>query len=107
MIAIVLLEFQGIFFESLSDQDDDFYKVESGTPIDNLRGKLQKRAQKVFEMFPATLFQTEWKEKSLNTGAGRSVLRSTFQQLKITKGAFNWKNSALVKGAGASSKSGG
>lgn len=107
MVAIVLLEFQAVFFQTLSDQDDEFFTVEDADPREYLRNKLKKRAQKLFECFPADLFQTEWKEKSLNTGAGRSVLQVVFTGLKSTKGSFNWKQSALVKGSGTTAKTSG
>jgi hypothetical protein len=98
MVAIVLFEFQATFFESLSDQDEEFFEVEGGDVREQLRLKLKKRAQKLFESFPSKLFQTEWKEKSLNTSAGRSALQSVFGEMKKTKGKFNFKNSNLVKG---------
>jgi hypothetical protein len=98
MVAIVLFEFQNVFFESLSDQDEEFFEIESDNRLDSLRSKLQKRATKLFESFPPELFQESWKEKSLNTGAGRSALQAVFTEMKKHKGNWNWKNSTLVKG---------
>jgi hypothetical protein len=98
MVAIVLLEFQNVFFESLSDQDDDFFKVEGAAPLVFLREKLKNRATKLFESFPKELFQVKWETSSLNIGAGKAALKRCFYEMKKNKGHWDWKQSALVDG---------
>jgi hypothetical protein len=99
--AIVLFELQQTFLENLGNQDESYFEV-SKDPVEakaQLLNKIRTRADKMLGYIPAEFFETEWKTKSLSTGAGRDALQTTLGKLVKTKGAHQWKNTTLVKGA--------
>lgn len=101
MTAIVLFELQQTFLENLGNQDESYFEV-SADPDEakaQLLNKIRTRADKMLEYIPAEFFETEWKTKSLSTGAGRDALQTTLGKLVKTKGAHQWKSTTLVKGA--------
>ncbi|MEI7855420.1 MAG: hypothetical protein WCJ06_17065 [Planctomycetota bacterium] len=100
IVAIVLLEFQNVFFESLTAQEEEFFevKVKSDDPLDFLREKLKKKATKHFNSFPEALFQKLWGTNSLNIGPGRDALNECFSSMNKNKGRYKWEQSTLVKG---------
>lgn len=98
-IAVVLLELQQAFFNDLNYQDEEFFETQDAPdPVEHLRAKLRKRAQKVLEYFPDEFFQSTWKIKSLNTGAGRVALQDALSELLKTKGKYQFSKSLLFTG---------
>jgi hypothetical protein len=99
MIAAVLSAFQDTFLKSLSEQDEDFFKTPEGVdPVQELLRKCRERTKKVLQFFPPEFFAKVWKQKSLNTGAGKTVLLNVLQEMKDSKGRFGYANSSLITG---------
>ena len=86
IIAVVLNELQNAFFVHLNQQDEEFFAVKEGNPLEVLRTKLRKRAEKFFEYFPADFFSREWGLKSLSIGPGRETLSKTINEFVNKKG---------------------
>ena len=98
MIAVVLLELQSTFLENLGLQDEEYFEAKTDTPIEELNAKVRDRAQKVSSYFPIDFFANRWAMKSLNTGAGRVALRTSFNNLVVQKGSYKYGNSSLFTG---------
>ena len=99
MIAAVLSQFQETYLKSLSEQDEEFFKTNpDADAVQDLLRKCRDRCKKILPFFPPEFFAKEWKQKSLNTGAGKNLLADTFQQMKDKKGNFGYGNSALITG---------
>jgi hypothetical protein len=101
MIAAVLMEYQNTFFMNLAMQDDDYFEIRnesSQTPIDQLRGQVKKRAEKVAGMIPIEFFQATWKMKSLNTGVGLKAIQGALNQFTMNSGNYQYEKSSLITG---------
>jgi len=99
IIAVVLLEFQERFFNHLNQQDEEFWDVKgSESPIIDIREKIKKRGQKFCEYLPPDFWASEWKTKSLNTGAGRKALSDCLKSLVDKKGLYQFTRSTLITG---------
>jgi hypothetical protein len=101
MIAAVLLEFQNAFFVNLAQQDEDFFLTDpekKQSPIEQLREKIRKRAEKVASFIPVGFFQVKWKMTSLNNGVGRVALQTALKALVENKGAYQYEKSTVVTG---------
>ncbi len=105
IIAVVLIELQEAYFVHLNQQDEEFFLVREGIPIDALRMKLRKRAEKFFEYFPAEFFSMNWVLKSLSIGPGRVALSQTIEQLVSKKGKFQYANCSLITGNAGGARS--
>lgn len=106
IIAAVLLELQEAYFVHLNQQDEEFFLVKEGNPLEILRMKLRKRAEKFFEYFPADFFGMKWALKSLSIGPGRVALSQTIEQLVSKKGKFQYASCSLITGnVGGTSRS--
>ena len=103
IVAAVLLGLQSAFLGNLNQQDEEFFQVTGSDPVQAMRTKLIKRSEKFVEWFPPKFFSTEWKTKSLNTGAGKRDLEEAFRQLVVNKGSYVDARSALVSGSSSSS----
>jgi len=96
MLAVVLLQFQTVFLEDLGRRDDEFFENKTK---EELIAKIEERVRTHFlTWFPTDLFAREWKIKSLNTGAGKTVLLECFTEMERKRGKFGYANSALVTG---------
>lgn len=99
MIAAVLSQFQETYLKSLSEQDDEFFKTDlEMDSVQELLRKCRERCKKILPFFPPEFFAKEWRQKSLNTGAGKTQLIDTFQQMKDSKGRFGYANCGLITG---------
>jgi hypothetical protein len=101
MIAAVLMEYQNTFFMNLAMQDDDYFEIKnesSQTPIDQLRGQVKRRAEKVAGMIPIEFFQATWKMKSLNTGVGLKAIQGALNQFTMNSGNYQYEKSSLITG---------
>lgn len=100
-IAAVLLELQNAFLINLAQQDEEFFEIDSDKkqpPLDQLREKIRKRAEKVASFIPVGFFQANWKMKSLNTGAGRTALQTALKAFVENKGNYQYDKSSVVTG---------
>ncbi len=101
MIAAVLMEFQNTFFINLATQDDEYFEVKTeskDTPIDQLRGQVKKRAEKVAKLIPVEFFQAKWKMKSLNTSVGLKAIQSALNNFAMNSGNYQYEKSSLITG---------
>ncbi len=100
-IAVTLLELQRAFFINLAQQDEEFFEIDprkTDSPIEQLRDKVRKRAEKVASFIPVEFFQTTWKMKSLNTGPGKTAIQTALKAFVENKGSYQYANSSLVTG---------
>jgi hypothetical protein len=99
MVAIVLFELQDAFLTNLNAQDEEFFLArDKDNAADELRAKLNRRAEKFVEWFPEGFFATGWEIKSLSTGAGRTALQQAMRQFVDSKGRYQYGKSALLTG---------
>jgi hypothetical protein len=100
-LAVTLLELQQAFFINLAQQDEEFFEVDPSraeSPVDQLRDKVRKRAEKVASFIPVAFFQANWKMKSLNTGPGRVAIQTALKAFVENKGNYQYDKSSLVTG---------
>lgn len=96
MVSVVLLQFQQVFLEDLGRQGKHFFEKKTK---EELVGNIEERVREDFlAWFPPAFFAREWKIKSLNTGAGKTVLVECFREMERTQGKFGYANSALFTG---------
>ena len=101
MLAVTLLELQQAFFINLAQQDEEFFEVDASkreSPVEQLRDKVRKRAEKVVSVIPVKFFQATWKMKSLNTGPGRVAIQTALKEFVENKGKYQYDKSSLVTG---------
>ena len=101
MLAATLLELQNVFLFNLTQQDEEFFVPDSDSkesPIEQLRAKIRKRAEKVASLIPVEFFQRTWKMKSLNTGAGRAAIQTALKAFLEKKGNYQYDKSSLITG---------
>ncbi|MEJ8826286.1 hypothetical protein WKW80_30405 [Variovorax humicola] len=101
MLAATLLELQNVFLFNLTQQDEEFFIPDSQskeTPLEQLRAKIRKRAEKVASLIPVEFFQRTWKMKSLNTGAGRAAIQTALKTFLEKKGNYQYDKSSLITG---------
>jgi hypothetical protein len=99
LIAIVLYELQERFLLNLGSQNSSFFQTNNPTTAkEELLGKVREHAREIISSIPADFFAIEWKTKSLSTGAGRDLLKSTLRELTDSAGSFQYKRSRLVLG---------
>ena len=103
IVAIVLFELQSAFFNSLAQQDEEFFVVkkdiiEPEAIQREMRDKVQRRTKKFLEWFPPEFFGMKWGSNSLSIGPGRIALQDCFEKMVLQKGTFRYGNSGLVTG---------
>jgi hypothetical protein len=99
MIAAVLAQFQDTFMKNLAAQDEIFFKVDRGhDPVPELIRKCRDRCKQLLQSFPADFFGREWKQKSLDTGAGKTQLSEVFTEMREKKGRYGYANCSLITG---------
>jgi hypothetical protein len=101
IVAIVLFELQSAFFNSLAQQDEEFFVARVTDPagiLTEMREKVQRRAGKFLEWFPTEFFGMRWGYSSLSIGPGRKALQDCFEKMVLQKGTFRYANSGLVTG---------
>jgi hypothetical protein len=100
IVAIVLFELQEAFLDNLNQQDEEFFASNDlRQPLEELREKIRKRAEKFVEWIPTDFFGTAWGlGGQLSVGPGRIALKGTLEKLVKTKGKYQYGKSTLVTG---------
>lgn len=101
MIAAVLMEYQNTFFVNLATQDDEYFEIKNDSKepaIEQLRGQVKKRAEKVAKLIPIEFFQATWKMKSLNTSVGLKAIQAALSNFAMNSGNYQYEKSSLITG---------
>lgn len=86
LMIVTLQEMQGVTLDSWADSR--VFKL-------GLLEDVRKQAAAFWADFPTTFFTDEWRQKGLQTSAGREILRSSMLATRRNQGAKNWGHRRL------------
>ena len=100
LIGVVLEELQTAFLDHLAQQDLDlfFTATDKSMAIQELRPRVEKKADLFFSWVPAEFFAAKWELKSLSVGPGRKALEDVMAQFVKFKGKYQYGKSVFITG---------